>query len=91
MQIITRLRKANKIIDGPGWNEALEFCDSGITDALQLLQGEGLPAPDIGVDVQDSASRVIGTLEAAWAGVKVALLFQAEAKDIKRSGGKCLN
>ena len=78
MQAITRARIACNIIDDPEWGEALKYCDSGIADALRLLQQEGISAPEIGVDIQDPSSRVIGTLEAAWAEVKVGIAISRD-------------
>ena len=87
MQAITRARQASNILNDPDWDEALEFCDSGIADAIQLLRREGIAPPDIGVDVQDANSKVVGTLEAAWSNLKVGIAISKEEADSIRAAG----
>ena len=87
MQAITQARQASNILNDPDWDEALEFCDSGIAGAMQLLRREGIAPPDIGVDVQDANSRVVGTLEAAWSDLKVGIAISKEEASSIRSVG----
>ena len=87
MQEITRARQKSKIISDPDWADALRYCDSAVVDAIQLLRSEGVPAPVIGVDVQDANSRVVGTLEVAWESVKVGIAVSTEESTAIASQG----
>ena len=87
MQEITRARQKSNIISDPDWEDALRYCDSAVVDAIQLLRSEGVPAPIIGVDVQDANSRVVGTLEVAWESVKVGIAVSTEESTAIASQG----
>lgn len=51
------------------WAEAYEF--SPFQADLQVLEKREVPAPEIGIDIQDNSSKVVATLEWAWVVQKV--------------------
>ena len=67
------------------WDEALKLADSAVHGALAILRKAGYPAPEIGYEIQDERQAVTAEFEAAWPGIKYAVVL-SEAQKVNAPG-----
>ncbi|WP_394151532.1 HNH endonuclease [Vibrio maritimus] len=87
-QTIIELRKKQTIIrSNNSWQELFDYSDSAVHGVLHLCQQRRTEAPEVGVDIVNTASEIIGSAELAWRNMKVAVVLNDEEKDIVSSVG----
>jgi hypothetical protein len=80
-QTIIELRKQQSLInDQNNWQELFEYSDAAVHGVLYLCQKRGAQKPEVGFDIQDSQSTIIGSAELAWRGSKVAVVLDDAEK-----------
>lgn len=80
-QTIIELRKQQSLInDQNNWQELFEYSDAAVHGVLYLCQKRGAQKPEVGFDIQDSQSTIIGSAELAWKGAKIAVVLDDDEK-----------
>lgn len=87
LQILARLRKSQTMgAPGESWAQVRKLCLNTMTDLVQVLEQEGFPVPEVGLDVSKDG-QVVGMLELAWPARKVGVYSDMESRDAAEDAG----
>jgi len=57
------------------WSEAISLADVGLHSTMKALAAKGMPPPDVGFELTDSAGEVVAEAELAWEAERGAVLL----------------
>lgn len=75
MQVITRLRRERMNGIPQDWRSAIEYADSAVKGALDVLRMQNWSPPVVGYEICDSVGEIIAEVEAAWPDKKFAMVL----------------
>lgn len=78
MQAISRLRRSDGIGVRPKWKEAFELSDPAVHGVLFHMKNLSYQPPEIGYEFLDRRGKVVGELELAWPGLRLAVVVTPE-------------
>lgn len=80
MQVITKLRQSRTQGIPNDWRSAIEYADSAVKGALDVLRMKQWPAPVIGYEINDNFGEIIAQVEAGWPDKKFVIVLSEEEK-----------
>ncbi|PWI34736.1 HNH endonuclease [Vibrio albus] len=86
--LIIELRKRQSILnDHNNWQELFEYSDAAVHGVLHMCQQRRTNKPEVGMDIVNTCSEVVGCAELAWPDSRLAIVLDDEEKSLIASSG----